>query len=528
MERRKFLKASAAVAAGALMSPYLSKGKDIIDLKPIRSIQGFEDDKILIIIELIGGNDGLNTIIPVNNPNYYTLRPNINYPKNLAKQFGTSDLFLNPALVDNISPKNGMMKLLEEDRLAIIEGIGYDNQDLSHCRSSEFWHSGLVSSDPKQKILDGWLGRYFSSLLPTFPVEMPAEPLAISVSGDVPLLFKSTFADMGIAVQDADKFYQLGQGFANPLPTMPGTDNFLNEINFLNIQAKQSKLYSAAVKKAYDKGKNKIKANYSSGFSQKFKFISQLIAGGLSTKVYYVRLGNFDTHVNQMSPSHSGQHPNLLNQLATAICEFTDDAVQLGYDKKVIGMTISEFGRRAYENSNSGTDHGASSVQFVFGTNVIAGYHGNPPNLSSGLDSNGNVGIQFDYRKTYTDIMETWFGATADESKQVFGNEFLPIGVIKPKPIGVYENISQFNGKNLSIGPNPSEGACNLKFELKTACQVRISIHSVIGAKVLEITNTFMNAGYYQIPFIIDSAGTYICSVEADGQRFTEGFVICK
>ena len=468
MKRRTFIKNTGAATAGVLLAPHILKSKQDYQIKDNNTLQSIADDNILIIIELFGGNDGLNTIIPAENDTYFSLRPNINIP--LDKAIKTTDIYMNAALSTGVL-NGGMKTMFESGRLAIVEGIGYDSPNLSHFRSEDIWLSGVnPKTNNSIRLLEGWLGKYFAMKMVDYPNVMPSHPISVSIDGTVPLIFKSSLGDMGISLTDPEKFLALGKGLTPKLSLLGNNEKFYNrEFNFIHTIAKQSDVYAQAVYDAYSVGLTKIKAaNYSSNpISQKMKMISALIAGGLKSKVFFLKLSNFDSHAQQMTSDYKGQHYTLLNQVASGISEFMDDAVETGFSERVIGMTMSEFGRRAYDNGSRGTDHGAASMQFVFGDDkyINGGYWNNRPNLDD-LDSNGNVKYQTDYRVIYAEIMEKWLGATANEVEQVFGEPFLPLNIIEQRNSSVDEFLA-FNDNYIQIAPNPNFGTGTIKFELK-------------------------------------------------------------
>lgn len=530
MKRRTFLNTTAAAAAGSIVAPYITKGR-LLKIIPNDKLQSFDDDSIMVIIELFGGNDGLNTIVPAYNDTYYKIRPTLAYPKTMLKQYQNTDLYFNPSLVDG-AHNGGMLQMFADGRLAVIEGIGYSNPNLSHFRSQDIWLSGINNSDNSVKLTEGWLGRFIADKLPNFPEEVPEHPIAIQLDGTLSLLFKSNKGDMGIALTDPDSFYELGKGITPVESLLPGSNNFEKEFNFAYVIAKQSELYSKAVKDAWDKGKDKLKVQYSSGLSEKFKLMSGLIAGGLKTKIFYMSLSNFDSHAQQMDSGFGGQHPTLLNQVAKGISEFMDDAVQQGFAKRIAGMTISEFGRRAYDNGSRGTDHGAASMQFVFGHDdyVNGAYYriDGKPDLDN-LDEDGNIVYQFDYRRTFVDFLQTWLGATEAETEKIFGQKFQPIGVLSPRSSSVENLVAKNNGDYLSVYPDPSFGNFTVSFELKQRSQVRLDVCDLRGFPVLGIINGYLEPGYYSYPANMQYAsGIYICSLSVNGKNYSKNLSIIR
>jgi len=229
MKRRQFLHSSAAIAAGAALAPQLIGGIPVYAKSPVGVLgSNFqENDSILIIIQLFGGNDGLNTVIPADDPNYYKIRPEIGVPKDKAKRYANTDFYLHPALVDNVYG-GGFMNLLDTGRLAVVQGVGYENPNLSHFRSTDIFLSGLNGPDPNAKLTDGWIGRYFAKHLTNFPAEIPDHPLCVQIGGTLSLAFQSEKGDMGIALTDPDSFFKLGAGLAPDEVFLSGDSAYAN------------------------------------------------------------------------------------------------------------------------------------------------------------------------------------------------------------------------------------------------------------------------------------------------------------
>lgn len=532
MNRRSFIRKTAGAAAVAAATPSILGGMPLYAKSPLNLIPTIsqENDNILIIIQLFGGNDGLNTIVPVENPIYYQLRPNLAVPKAIAKQYSTSNMYFHPSLVNGVL-NNGFSGLIDSGRLAVVRNIGYENPNLSHFRSTDIWLSGMNPSSTSTPLLDGWIGRYFAKRLPDFPAVIPPDPLCIQLGGAISLLLESPKGEMGIALSDPNAFFQLGQGLSPDEAAMTDGTAFADEFNFIRSVAQQSDTYSKVVKQAYDKGKNKT--TYASGFPQQMAMIAKLISGGLKTKVYLVYLGGFDTHVQQQlidANGATGLHPNLLNTVATGISQFMDDALQQGFADRVVGMTVSEFGRRPAENGSNGTDHGAASNQFVFGTSVNAGVFGNAPDLAN-LNANGDVVYENDYRRIYADVMENWFGAPQDDVDAVLGTKgILPRGVIR-YTADVNNPLVNASENPMEVFPNPSTGNASVSFELKSAASVAIEIFSARGTFVATVFKGDLDAGYQNIPINLNNSlvsGEYFCVLNTGGKRYPKELTILK
>lgn len=517
MKRRQFLQYSTAATLAAAAGTKMIGGMPVFAQSPVSMLGSAaeENENILIIIQMFGGNDGLNTVIPAEDDTYHQIRPSIGVPADAAYRLGGSGTFLHPALVDTYN--NGFGRLWDDGRLAVIQGIGYENPNLSHFRSTDIWLSGINSSDPNVRLSDGWVGRYFAHRHPDFPQIAPEHPLSVQIGGVLSLAFRSERGDTGIALTDPDKFFELGQGLSPDEEPMSGSSAFADEFNFIRAVARDSDRYSQVVKEAFDKGKNTL--SYAEGFARQLQLVARLISGGLRSKVYMVNMGGFDTHVQQQNDETSGQHPSLLNALSTGISQFMMDALQQGFANRVVGLTVSEFGRRPYENGSRGTDHGAASVQFVWGNNVKGFLYGNNPDLKN-LNSNGDLLYQFDYRRVYAEVLQTWFGATAADTEVILGEKIIPLPILQ-STTGIDVPIVRGGDAGLRMAPNPSRGTSTLSFELLQPSRVEIELYTSLGTLHSVVYNGLLGAGYQTFPVQVAQSGAYFCVVRAGGRRQT-------
>lgn len=478
-----------------------------------------ESDRALVIIQLFGGNDGLNTLIPADDDEYYRLRPAVNVPKALAWN-GLGDVYLHPAL--RTGAHNGIAAMLEVGNLAIVQGVGYDNPNLSHFRSTDIWLSGINESDPSVRLDTGWIGRYLEHRYPNFPASLPDDPLAIQFDGFSLLLRGADGKKMGIEVNDPTA-QQGVDSLADELdPLSPGTP-YLNEYAFIADIAQRSNKYAERVRLAYEAGLPQLRGAYTGGSSlgEQMKAVAAMIAGGLQTKVYVVSMGGFDTHFNQQSNDSgtlTGAHPLLLSRLSTAISEFQYDMIRLGQADRVVGMTISEFGRRAQENGSRGTDHGAASVQFVFGTQVNSAVFGETPDLAN-LNNNGDVPAQIDYREVYAELLTDWFGLPLDDARDVLQDDGLfPLDVIQA-PSGVNDRDATANRTRITQAtPNPFVDAMTVTFTIDRPGRVVVTLSSVEGGTVAMLHDGTLTAGTHQARYEgALTSGSYLCTVRSPG-----------
>ncbi len=512
MKRRTFIQATAGAAVGTqILGGVPLKAFSPFDLS--EQVQA-DDDRILIVIQMFGGNDGLNTVIPADDPEYYNIRPTISVPKDKAVNV-LSRVYLHPALDTTKAPYN-VRRMFEDGRLAIINGVGYENPNLSHFRSTDIFLSGFNSSDPDFRLSDGWLGRFWSDRIQGFPETLPPDPIAVQIGGSLSMLLQSPKGDIGIALTDPQKFFELGQGLSPDMAPMPEDTRYGREFNFVRLVAEQSDRYSSVVKAAFDKGQNKVDY-YDNAFVRQMRLVARLISGGLRSKIYLVYMGGFDTHVQQQDQNLNGLHPFLLDMLSTGIGAFMQDALIQGFADRVVGMTVSEFGRRPYENGSRGTDHGAASVQFVWGNGVKAGVYGQMPDLKN-FDSNGDLRYQFDYRRVYSDVLENWFGGTPADSENVLQDRVLPIGVLQ-RATSVSDYYDGKTQVNVRVMPNPVTESTTLEWMQDRPAFVSVDLYGSTGKFLQNLYTDRVVPGTIRVPVQGLSAGQYLAAVSVNGAR---------
>jgi uncharacterized protein (DUF1501 family) len=541
MKRRTILKAGALAGAAASF-----RSIPLFAQNPIGALgqNAIDNDAILIIIQMFGGNDGLNTIIPVDDPKYVQIRPNISVKKDNPDaskrpvRILSSDMYFHPALVNGVH-KNGFLGLMDAGRLAVIQGTGYENPNLSHFRSTDIWLSGLNSSDPANRLNEGWVGRMFEKNYPEFPMVIPEHPLCLQLGGSLSMLLQSDKGDMGLAIGDVDSFVKDG-GTSSDSPMMGGTSNYANEYNYIRSIAAKGDAYNKVIEEAWKKGTNTTGIDFAiangakGSLVRQMGIISRLISGGLKTKVYLAHIGGFDTHVQQQDTSNNGQHPALLNQLANAVSMFMDDAVQQGFANRVVGLTVSEFGRRPYENGSNGTDHGTTSVQFAFGTRVQANIFGANPDFSD-LDRNGDLAFDMnrniDYRRLYSEIIQTWFGGSADDSKDILKDRVVPLPYLQSPIASLNDPIMNYGNGGLRFSNDiASSNSGYLHFEVKKDCQVTIRLYDSLGKFAGNLFDSYIIAGNHSIPvdMSVHASGMYICELSTGNFRHTTSIIVRK
>ncbi len=366
-------------------------------------------DRILVVIELAGGNDGLNTIVPYSDDAYYKARPELAISKSSVLKIDQEQGF-HPAL-------RGFADLLESDRLAIVQNVGYPEPNLSHFESMDIWHTCQRKNETRT---DGWLGRFFEA-----SPSASTDPIAIHLGHDKQPFALSSRNVRVPSIQSLEQFRLQGaddasfrKAVAELSDVRRSSDNDL--LSF--VQSSTSSAIAASERLGSSvRNREGAVAYPTTQLGTQLKTIAQLIASGLKTTVYYVQLNGFDTH-SQQPDAHEG----LLRQLGDATKAFLDDIAALQQSDRVVVMAFSEFGRRVEQNASDGTDHGTAGPMFLAGNGVRAGLFGKRPDLRK--LKNGDLIFDVDFRQVYASVLKSWFGC--DPKPLVFG-DYQPIDILK-------------------------------------------------------------------------------------------------
>jgi uncharacterized protein (DUF1501 family) len=393
------------------------------------SIPGVNEDNIVVILQLGGGNDGLNTVVPFGDDNYYRKRPGINLAANRVLQLTKNDsVGLHPSLA-------AFKELYDEGMLGIVQGIGYPNPNRSHFKSMDIWHTADTTGTG-----EGWLGKYFDAECCGYGQgesgtadgsqaqgEMQGQP-GIAIGRDSPLAMQGRKAKP-ISFETPDLFRWTGEDIHESLakPYASITQHGVREgidsdstAGFLMRTTLDAQVSSDLIRNAV---RQQPLAQYpGNALGRDMAMVASMIRAGLNTRVYYVSLGGFDTHAGQ--GNQNGRHAQLLQTFATAIRAFYKDLSASENDGRVLTMVFSEFGRRVAQNASGGTDHGTAAPMFLAGPMVRPGLIGDHPSLTD-LD-NGDLKYKIDFRSVYATILEDWLGA---DSKTILekGYRKLPV-----------------------------------------------------------------------------------------------------
>ncbi|MFL2586036.1 MAG: DUF1501 domain-containing protein [Flavobacteriaceae bacterium] len=424
MKRREFIKLSVTASALGLLPHEVGAALKLANT----SLNCNISNRKLVLIELKGGNDGLNTLIPYDNYGYYsnTLRPDIHIPvtnyNNMAvdiSKTGTNqDLIFNPALLEG-SINSGFKGLYQDGMLRVLQSVGYPSANKSHFASIDLWATGNDGNSWDNGKESGWMGRFiekaYADLFPsTFPVgiQLGSSNTWLGFHGE-----HEHGTALNIEGQNSENFYTVLNGLAGQAPqNIPSNSHYGTELQYIVDTDASANTYAEAIQNSFNApGAINLVAYPDTDLADQLKTVARLIRGGIETKVYMVTIGGFDTHNNQNQGSGdiNGKHTELLTELSSAVDAFVADINSDSVGDDIIGLTFSEFGRKAIQNGNYGTDHGEIAPMFVFGKPVQGGISGVNVDLNE-ANSNNNWQIktvQHDYRQVFATIMQDFLGA---------------------------------------------------------------------------------------------------------------------
>ena len=428
MKRRNFIKLTSTASAISLLPSQVTASLNIA--------KGFLDCNIsnrkLILINLAGGNDGLNTIIPINYyETYSNLRPNIKVAENGTNAYINLDeslsenqqIGLHPALI-------GFKNLYDNNLLRIIQSVGYPSQNKSHFASTDVYLTANDGNSWLNGNNSGWIGRFMESYYAG--LIQNSYPLGVEIGSKSNSLGFHGESEHGLSVningQDPSGFYSLISSMAGESPTNIPISDYGDELEYIIQTDALSNIYSEAISNSFNNGQN-IASYPDTDISNQLKTVARLISGGLESKVYMVKLSGFDTHINQNQSQNDilGDHNDLLTKLSEAVDAFMHDITALNLKNDIVGLTYSEFGRKAAENGSLGTDHGEIAPMFVFGEPVKGGVSGTNPDLNEANESNGFQiqTVQYDYRDTLGTLLQDYLGADNQALDATFFNNTL-------------------------------------------------------------------------------------------------------
>jgi len=421
--RRGFLQTGLTMMATAASVPAFlgNTGQALAQSAPrgAANTPGVPDERVLVVVQLSGGNDGLNTVAPVGSRDYYNLRRNIAVPEDQALLIDSRGIGLHP----NLQPVHD---LVARKRAAIVQGVGYPNPNRSHFASMDIWHT----ADPSGGRGAGWIGKAFDAEASSGNANSLG---CISIGADAPMaahgesfkpvafedadLFRWTGEDLHPAVARTYRQLQRADSAAMPSPEDGAYDAMTD---FVRRTAMDAQVASMKVRQAVA---SQPRTNFPGfGLARQLQSVAAMIHAELPTRVYYVTMGGFDTHANQQ-----GRHAQLMNQFAQSIGAFQAELEATGHADRVLTVAFSEFGRRVAQNASNGTDHGAAGPVFVFGPSLKDRLVGAHPSLTD-LDR-GDLKYKIDFRQVYAELLDNWLKL---DSTTALGQRYRHPGILVP------------------------------------------------------------------------------------------------
>ncbi len=384
--RRTFLKTSALISLSPLIPGFIGRtalGDDANVENPI-----------LVVVEMNGGNDGLNTVVPIGQSEYKRYRRRIGIDKTQALKIN-EEVGLNPAL-------QGFKELYDDGSLAIINGVGYPNPNRSHFESMAIWHSANVAGNRADG--NGWLGQYLDASAPKERIDLDGWYVG---AGTVPPVLVNRRSQIASVERLQDLQFK-------SLETAKQENRLVTGVTQSDVESFVSRCMTSSFASAEQLdsimgSKKKTDVRFPpTALGNKLSIVSRLIRSGAQSRAYYTVQAGYDTHASQL-----GSHTNLLRELSSSIKAFVDDLKQAKLDQQVVVLAFSEFGRRVEENESQGTDHGTAGPVFVTGTEVKGGLYGDVPNLSD-LEQ-GDLKVTMDFRRVYSTLLDDWLKIPAEK-----------------------------------------------------------------------------------------------------------------
>ncbi|WP_412067412.1 DUF1501 domain-containing protein [Rubrivirga sp. IMCC43871] len=510
--RRDFMAGLGLGVAGAAVWGGAAPARAFAGSPLLASLANAETDRVLVLVQLAGGNDGLNTVIPVRDDRYYGARPTLAIPR--ADTISIDD---DTGLHRALRP---FERLWGEGDLAIVRSVGYDDGDLSHFRSTDIWLSG---SDSEEVLQTGWLGRSLPVEYPDFLVDPPSAPPAVQVGVSASLLFQGPDAGYSMSVLDVDRFLDLVESrppydTGDVAPTVAG-----EQLAYLRGVANDAFRYRDAIGEAATAATSDEEYP-DRRFGETLSAVARLVKGRLDTRVYLVSIDGFDTHGDQ-----ADSHADLLATLSGALDAFYADLARTGDADRVLTLTFSEFGRRIEENGSFGTDHGTAAPLFLAGPAVAGGLYGEAPDLAA-PDEYGNLRHETDFRSVYATVLERWIGLDRQQVTSALGGDF-PVLDVLPAPAPTASAPQPSEAVRLgSPAPNPVRHRARIPFALAAPGRATLDVFDALGRHVARLADGPHGAGRHTAEFDARPlpSGTYLVRLVANGEQRTVSLTVAR
>lgn len=513
MDRRRFIRN----AASFVTIPLFINGQ-AIQVFGGTVFSGIENSngKILVLIQFDGGNDGLNTLIPLDMySNLVKVRPQVVLPEDKILKI-TDKQGLHPEMTE-------IKNLYTEEQIMFIQNVGYPQPNLSHFRSKEIINS---ASDSKTIVSSGWLGRYLEKLHPGFPENYPSNenphPLSITIGSSSLPTCQGEINNMGLVMQNLKTSYH-SQSDNSDFPETP----YGFELKYISQIMQSTEKYLQVISEAADLSVSKSilwPADSSNSLADKLKIVARLIGGGLTTPVYMVNLGGFDTHSDQVNANEKekGQHAVLLKKVSQAVNAFLDELKLQGKADDVIGLTFSEFGRRIASNSSNGTDHGEAFPMMLFGNRINPVIRGENPVIPEEVKTSANVPMKIDFRSVYASVLHHWFNLDKTEIARILFDEFEIFPILKSSVSNTPEIENKSRLHIISVFPNPVSQDAEINY-YSTGEKISIKLFNAAGKEIVVLFNGQTNRGNQSVRFSKNGlpTGQYFLVIQSNSSRNT-------
>lgn len=514
MKRRSFVK---NMSLASMTVPFMFKDLSLEAVtKDLFLVPKSVEDRVLVIIRLNGGNDGLNTLIPLDQyDNLVIQRENILLPESSLLEITPTNAF-HPSMT-------GMANMFNAGKLSIIQNVGYPEQNRSHFRSMDIWTSGMM--DPLAT--RGWLGRHFDEKYPNYPEDYPnatyPDPFAISMGYEVSATCQGLMANFSHTVVDPFQSVNLPNGNGVNDGTYYGS-----HMEFLTTIIAQTNAYGGQINDAANAG-NTLSTMYdpNNELAKQLRYVAQMISGGLKTKVYILNVNGFDTHDSQVLETNTtqGTHANLMKKVSDAIAAFQDDLSLLGLEERVAGMTFSEFGRQIASNASFGTDHGDAAPLFLFGGCINSAVYGPNPVVPDQVVEQAGIPMQVDFRDVYASVLKDWFAVDATEIQALFEHEVTFHNILGACNLGL--NESNISKSSLMVYPNPFTSQATLKVD-GTGSSVKIDLFDIQGRFIKTLYDGNLSPATHHIPMDLSELSTGNYRVTVQGEKGKESVQVLK
>lgn len=539
-----------------------------------RMAQQSNNDRVLVILQMHGGNDGLNCLIPVEAyDEYYSRRANIAIPakNSLRKMIPVDSTVPSDAQIGLHPDMMGMKELYDQGRMSFVQGVSYKNNNGSHFRGRDISFMGGSFDD---YFSSGWVGRFLQQEFApkTYPDEFPNEemkdPLAIEMGSDVSLIFhQQGNIPTSISLSNPVSFFNLVnelEGFVDQgidprgkPPTFLDNSPYGKELNWILGLEEKSEDYAERLFTVYNNSTeatvtyperypfNAPSGSITNRLTPQLKLIARLLDGGgaglgVKTKVFLVKVGGFDTHAEQVESYDPtmGSHAALMYNISSAMKAFQEDLRARGIEDRVLTVTTSEFGRRIHSNGSYGTDHGTGGPMFLFGKGVKPGIVGKVPDLTK-----NNVEMQFDYRQVYANILKDWMLVDEDTiNNEIFFKNFIngpkEEGAGNYEPLDVASQVisatnSDFIKARFALTgsyPNPANGSTTIEFRINTTSQVHLQLFDSQGRALKVLLDTTLDAGEHSVNVDLQEfkPGMYLYKLKSGFLKDTKKLVISR